>query len=90
MLSEDLLIHFTCFALERNWTMVIFVKSATTHHDRRDLIRDTWGSLRHLDGGEFRTIFVVGKSDQANEAYLEKESRLHNDILQINYADTYR
>ena len=82
--------NFVFVGSAKKWIMVIFVKSSLMHHDRRNLIRSTWGALRYLNGGEFRTVFVVGKSDKKNEMHLEDESRKHNDILQINHTDSYR
>ena len=70
--------------------MVIMVKSSSRNQDRRDLIRNTWGSIHHLDGAELRTIFVVGTSDKKDEDFLNDEFEKHGDILQIDRPDNYR
>ena len=70
--------------------MVTFVKSAAEHHQRRQLIRETWGSVVYLNGWSFKTLYLVGKAaDGSTNAALAEEHSRFNDILQYDGPDGY-
>ena len=70
--------------------MFIFVKSAVNHFRRRSNIRNTWGSLKFLDGGQFSTIFIIGKTDDVyKQALVNEEIARFSDILQMDISDDY-
>ena len=70
--------------------MITFVKSTAFNSDRRDIIRRTWGSVKCLDGAQFHTIFVIGKSPEATQVSIIQESKKYGDILQIDVSDKYK
>ena len=68
--------------------MFIFVKSAVVNTVRRANIRSTWGAVKYVDGGQFSTIFVVGKTkDVKKQNLINLESQKYADILQVNVTD---
>lgn len=72
--------------------MLFIVKTSPLHVSRRDVIRKTWGAVKVIDGLLLNTIFVVGDvgKNQPVQDMLEKESRDHGDILQIDVSEGYR
>ena len=81
---------FFCFCLEIYWKMFTFVKSSSENFLLRFAIRRTWASIRYLDGGEFKAIFVIGQTDSKAQEIVEKEHQKYGDILQIEIPDNYR
>lgn len=67
---------------------VVFVGADFVH--RRSLIRQTWANRSMYDPYDLQVIFAVGLSgsNQTNARILE-EQRVHNDILFMNYTDSY-
>ena len=58
--------------------------------DRR-WIRDTWGSLKAYRGRVVLVRFLVGRSrSRRAKKMIAEESALYGDIVQENFADTYR
>ena len=73
------------------WTSVVMVKSAHNNKDRRDAIRETWGSVKTFNGSRFVTIFILGRSIEnsgESSAGLREEHEKFNDILLLNLPDT--
>lgn len=68
-------------------TLLIYVLSTVTNFQRRKAIRSSWGS--RLEGTCL--IFIVGllKDDSADRKRFEEERRVHQDILQIDHAESY-
>ncbi|XP_053328713.1 beta-1,3-galactosyltransferase 4 [Spea bombifrons] len=71
--------------------LLILVSSAPSHRDRRDAIRQTWGSPSTSAASNSLTLFVlaISNSEKENEAVVH-EAELHRDIVQVAFADTYR
>ncbi|XP_069775171.1 UDP-GlcNAc:betaGal beta-1,3-N-acetylglucosaminyltransferase 7, like [Narcine bancroftii] len=74
--------------------LLIVVKSVIEQHDRRAAVRQTWGRERRAGGRAVRTLFLLGApsagKDRRNlQALLELEDRLHGDILQWDFMDTF-
>lgn len=73
-----------------NWSMIVAVKSLSSHVALRQFARETWGSFRYLNGVRFELIFLVGNAENAeSEMNLLKENGKYGDILQINLTDVY-
>ncbi|XP_046358134.2 beta-1,3-galactosyltransferase 5-like [Haliotis rufescens] len=71
--------------------ILIFVHSGCDHFAKRQLVRKTWGSVKTVRGLSFRTVFMLGEtSNQTLQKVLETESLLRGDIVQGNFADTYK
>ncbi|KAG9472128.1 beta-1,3-galactosyltransferase 4 [Eleutherodactylus coqui] len=71
--------------------LLILVSSAPSHRDRRDAIRQTWGSLSSSTASASLTLFVLGVPKSPEErAALMHEAVTHRDIIQANFTDTYR
>ncbi|KAK2835404.1 hypothetical protein Q5P01_015888 [Channa striata] len=74
--------------------LLIVIKSIATQHDRREVIRKTWGKEQVLDGKKIKTLFLLGKpSDERERAnhqkLVEYEDHIFRDILQWDFLDTF-
>jgi len=71
--------------------VTFLIKSAIKNGIRRNLIRETWGSVESIDRQRFGVVFMIGKSEDKNyEKILRKENNLFGDILQSDVSDSYR
>ncbi|XP_068135436.1 UDP-GlcNAc:betaGal beta-1,3-N-acetylglucosaminyltransferase 7 [Hyperolius riggenbachi] len=74
--------------------LLIVVKSIITQHDRRDVIRKTWGKEKEVNGKKIKTLFLLGtavkEDERANyQKLLEFENQIYGDILQWDFLDTF-
>lgn len=77
--------------------LFIMVSSAVGNTDKRQTIRDTWGSAvtsqeEGEDSQETRLVFLVGKPADVERPLAEevkKESLIYRDIVQTNIIDSY-
>ncbi|XP_029356450.1 UDP-GlcNAc:betaGal beta-1,3-N-acetylglucosaminyltransferase 7 [Echeneis naucrates] len=74
--------------------LLLVIKSVATQHDRREVIRKTWGKERVVGGKRVKTLFLLGKSpnleERANHQKLvEYENYIYRDILQWDFVDTF-
>nr|DBA26309.1 TPA: hypothetical protein GDO54_010588 [Pyxicephalus adspersus] len=74
--------------------LLIVVKSIITQHDRRDVIRKTWGREKVLNGKKIKTLFLLGtamkEEERANyQKLLEFENQIYGDILQWDFLDSF-
>ncbi|OCT67823.1 beta-1,3-galactosyltransferase 4 [Xenopus laevis] len=70
--------------------LLILVSSSTLHHEQRNAIRQTWGSSSNL-GSSVVTLFVLGlPQSQNDQAALFQEAKIHGDIIQAAFTDSYR
>lgn len=70
--------------------LIILVKSALQHFDQRYIIRRTWGYEKRFSDVEIRTVFLLGVgNDPKIQAKIEREYLLYQDIIQVNFTDTY-
>nr|XP_023675708.1 UDP-GlcNAc:betaGal beta-1,3-N-acetylglucosaminyltransferase 7-like [Paramormyrops kingsleyae] len=74
--------------------LLIVVKSIITQHDRREVIRKTWGREQEIDGKKIKTVFLLGTSsneaEKANhQKLLEYENYIYGDILQWDFMDSF-
>lgn len=74
--------------------LLMVIKSVATQHDRREVIRKTWGKEQVVDGKRIKTLFLLGKpsheAERANHQKLvEYESHIYGDILQWDFLDSF-
>ncbi|XP_036378168.1 UDP-GlcNAc:betaGal beta-1,3-N-acetylglucosaminyltransferase 7 [Megalops cyprinoides] len=74
--------------------LLIVIKSIITQHDRREVIRKTWGKEQEIDGKRIKTLFLLGASsnevEKANhQKLLEYEDYIYGDILQWDFMDSF-
>ena len=72
--------------LPKNFKKVLIIRSASTALDYRDFIRKTW--QKSLTESNVPVIFVSGKGKK--ETNLKKESEEFNDILELDFVDSYK
>ncbi|XP_076825511.1 uncharacterized protein LOC143470769 [Clavelina lepadiformis] len=70
--------------------IMFFVKSACQYSARRDLIRQTWGSIESINQEKFRLVFLVGNCKELLQVRILEENDKHHDILQANISDGYK
>ncbi|XP_077142333.1 beta-1,3-galactosyltransferase 4 [Ranitomeya variabilis] len=71
--------------------LLILVSSAPSHRDRRDAIRQTWGSLTSSTASSSLTLFILAVPKSPDErAALIHEAVTHRDIIQANFTDSYQ
>ncbi|KAM8888179.1 UDP-GlcNAc:betaGal beta-1,3-N-acetylglucosaminyltransferase 7 [Synchiropus picturatus] len=74
--------------------LLMVIKSVATQHDRREVIRKTWGKEQVLNGRRIKTVFLLGKpSNEAERANHQKlvefEDYIYGDILQWDFLDSF-
>lgn len=74
--------------------LLMVIKSMATQHDRREVIRKTWGKEQVIDGKRVKILFLLGHpSNQAERAnhqkLVEYEDRIYGDILQWDFLDSF-
>ncbi|XP_077464242.1 UDP-GlcNAc:betaGal beta-1,3-N-acetylglucosaminyltransferase 7 isoform X1 [Stigmatopora argus] len=74
--------------------LLMVIKSVATQHDRREVIRNTWGKERVLNGKTIKLLFLLGRpsnhAERANhEKLVEYENRIYGDILQWGFLDSF-
>ncbi|XP_074074749.1 UDP-GlcNAc:betaGal beta-1,3-N-acetylglucosaminyltransferase 7-like [Macrotis lagotis] len=83
--------------------LLLAVKSAPEHGDRREAVRRTWGRERPgpgsgsgADAASVRTVFLLGRGaaedgpgGAALRRRLEQEDLAHGDLLRWDFADTF-
>ncbi|XP_061095281.1 UDP-GlcNAc:betaGal beta-1,3-N-acetylglucosaminyltransferase 7-like [Conger conger] len=74
--------------------LLIVIKSIITQHNRREVIRRTWGKEKVIDGKRIKTVFLLAttsnEEQQANhQKLLEYEDYIYGDILQWDFQDSF-
>ena len=64
--------------------ILILVSSAISHSERREAIRDTWGSRDHLRKYNTKVLFLLGQGNDHQGEVLE-ESQNRKDIIQEDF-----
>ncbi|XP_077580493.1 lactosylceramide 1,3-N-acetyl-beta-D-glucosaminyltransferase A-like [Stigmatopora nigra] len=74
--------------------LLLFVKSAPRHAERRRAIRATWGdegAASRALGATVKVLFALGAPDcQAVQEALRAEDGRHGDLIQRDFADSFR
>ncbi|CAK6445330.1 unnamed protein product [Pipistrellus nathusii] len=74
--------------------LLLVIKSSPSNYERRELVRRTWGREREVRGAPLRRLFLVGTAAEPREArkvnqLLAMEARVHGDILQWDFHDSF-
>ncbi|XP_036402415.1 N-acetyllactosaminide beta-1,3-N-acetylglucosaminyltransferase 2-like [Megalops cyprinoides] len=74
--------------------LLLAVKSLAPHFDRRQAIRESWGRAGKLANRTVATVFLLGNATAMDHfpdlsGMLRHENRLHRDLLQWDYRDTF-
>ncbi|XP_031715466.1 UDP-GlcNAc:betaGal beta-1,3-N-acetylglucosaminyltransferase 7 [Anarrhichthys ocellatus] len=74
--------------------LLMVIKSVATQHDRREVIRKTWGKEQVLDGKKIKLLFLLGKPSSVAERVhhqklVEYEDYIYRDILQWDFLDSF-
>lgn len=74
--------------------LLLVVKSLIPHFDRRQAIRETWGRAGVLANRTVVTVFLLGNTLPLDNfpdllGMLGHEAKLHNDLLQWDYRDSF-
>ncbi|KAM9848495.1 UDP-GlcNAc:betaGal beta-1,3-N-acetylglucosaminyltransferase 7 [Aulostomus maculatus] len=74
--------------------LLMVIKSVATQHDRREVIRKTWGKEQVVNGRRIKTLFLLGKpSNEAervnHQKLVEYEDYIYGDILQWDFLDSF-
>ncbi|KAL4660956.1 N-acetyllactosaminide beta-1,3-N-acetylglucosaminyltransferase 4-like [Arapaima gigas] len=77
-------------------TLLLALKSHSSHSDRREALRSTWAKEQIVDGQVVRRVFLLGLPGddliaQADslDALVREESRQHGDILQWAFRESF-
>ncbi|KAF4528693.1 hypothetical protein B566_EDAN015506 [Ephemera danica] len=68
--------------------LLIVVCSAPGHKDRRNAIRETWGSQKSVAHLKTAVVFALGVDDKVDKE-IDLEIAAHGDILRGDFMDTY-
>ena len=79
-----------------NVFLLFIVNSALENGEKRDIIRETWGSVKEYSGAQIRVVFLIGEyrkptamsTGELNER-LKAESDTHVDLIKGNFIDDY-
>ncbi|KAJ4922739.1 hypothetical protein JOQ06_004142 [Pogonophryne albipinna] len=73
--------------------LVLMVPVAPKNVAARDAIRQTWGNSSEVQGDVVLTLFMLGLYRGADvdalQEKLQQENRLHHDLIQSDFLDTY-
>ncbi|XP_078054777.1 N-acetyllactosaminide beta-1,3-N-acetylglucosaminyltransferase 3-like [Mustelus asterias] len=74
--------------------LLLVIKSSPLNHDRREMVRRTWGKERLHLGVHIKRVFITAISPDLRERrktnqLLDIENRQHQDILQWDFFDTF-
>ena len=79
-------------ACGQHYFLLVVVSSAPAHFERRNLIRQTWGTANSTNANNplWRTFFLLGQTRNPTQASLiEKEEKDFGDIIQGDYYEHY-
>lgn len=70
--------------------LLIAISSAPTDYKARSVIRKTWAAPSLMESGKMKCVFFVGNiEDQQMQQELRAESDRYNDIVQLQFKDSY-
>ncbi|XP_078367903.1 beta-1,3-galactosyltransferase 5-like [Oculina patagonica] len=73
----------------QNYYLLILVSSAPANFERRNLIRQTWGTDNNT-APQWKTYFLLGQTtDKEHSESVQKENRQYADIIQAGYYEHY-
>ncbi|XP_014352465.1 UDP-GlcNAc:betaGal beta-1,3-N-acetylglucosaminyltransferase 7 isoform X1 [Latimeria chalumnae] len=74
--------------------LLIVIKSIISQHDRREVVRDTWGKEKEVNGKKIKILFLLGTASKEEERanyqkLLDYENYIYGDILQWDFLDSF-
>jgi beta-1,3-galactosyltransferase / beta-1,3-N-acetylglucosaminyltransferase len=73
-----------------NPKLLLVVKSAITHFEQRQAIRETWGNEMRFSDVEIRRVFLLGIGfDPEIQRKVDTEDAMFSDIVQADFVDDY-
>lgn len=74
--------------------LLMVIKSVATQHDRREVIRKTWGKEQVIKGKRIKTLFLLGRPSHDvekvnHQKLVEFENQIYGDILQWDFLDSF-
>lgn len=70
--------------------LVLIIKSAIDHVDRRAAIRESWGHENRFSDVTIKRLFILGVDEENQSSDLiQNEQNKYGDIIQANFLDTY-
>jgi hypothetical protein len=77
--------------LEEKPELIVVVTSSIPHFEHRQLIRKYWGSKESKIKNNMAVVYIFGTTlDGARQDRLLQEKMHYNDVIQIEFLDTYR
>ena len=77
-------------ACERDYFLLILVSTAPANSERRNLIRQTWGTDNNLSAPQWKTYFLIAQTaNQTHSDLVKKESKNYSDIIRGYYFENY-
>lgn len=74
--------------------LILMVPVAPSDVEKRNIIRQTWGSEKLVLGQPVETVFIVGLPEgndaRRQQEELQQENQQHRDLIQSNFKDSYR
>ena len=71
--------------------LFVFVYSQVGNYEKREAIRETWGSRTFLGYASFHLVFVLASSIDTNvNLVIKAENEKNNDIIQGDFEEDYR
>ncbi|XP_039268058.2 beta-1,3-galactosyltransferase 5-like [Styela clava] len=72
-----------------SWSSITVVKSSLLNKKRRNVIRETWGKFKFIDGVRLETVFILGTTNNIHlQSDIKEENQIYGDILQVDLPDT--
>ena len=77
-------------ACKRDYFLLILVSTAPANLERRNLIRQTWGTDSNLTAPQWKTYFLIAQTaNQTHSDLVEKETTNYSDIIRGYYYENY-
>ncbi|XP_061194219.1 beta-1,3-galactosyltransferase 5-like [Saccostrea echinata] len=74
---------------EEEVELLILIPSSAWNFEQRDAVRTTWGNINSTDA-KMKLVFLTGRTlNDTIKRKLDKEGRLHKDLVQENFQETY-
>ncbi|KAJ8405005.1 hypothetical protein AAFF_G00329260 [Aldrovandia affinis] len=73
--------------------LLLVIKTSPGNYERREVLRRTWAAERLENGASVRRVFLAGTADgelrQRTDELLQLENRIHGDVLQWDFLDSF-
>ena len=84
-LQYSYLINEPHFCFNKDIKILVMVHSLPKHREQRDLIRETWASVKNHIGWGVQTVFLLGHTEnEALQDEINEESKMYHDMVQIS------